>query len=190
MEDLRAVMQIIDKNSPSLPEGDYLELCNRMKNLYKVKGGYRTLFNYDNPIINPNAVVHGDAVVYFEDYYYDAALVLDKHYLGMQMEYLLSEKDMYKPLKRMTKSVKRDAIIHYCNLHNILLDEYTEENLKVYHNEYGFILGDENVSFDQSIKQMYKSYVFIENEFRYNTRRLIEKRIERIEALIDELENM
>jgi hypothetical protein len=51
-------------------------------------------------------------------------------------------------------------------------------------------LGDANMSFDQSLKQMYKSYMFIENEFRYNTRRLIEKRIERIDALIDELENM
>jgi hypothetical protein len=106
------------------------------------------------------------------------------------MEYLLSERDRYKPLKRMTKNVKRDAIVHYCNLHNVLLDEYTAENLKVYHNEYGFVLGDANIPFDQSLKQMYKSYMFIENEFRYNTRRLIEKRIERIDALIDELENM
>ena len=190
MEDLRAVMQIIDKNSPLLPEGDYLELCNRMKKLYKVKGGYRTLFNYDQPIINPNVIVDGEAVHYFEDYYFDTALVLDRHYLEMQMEYLLSERDRYKPLKRMTKNVKRDAIAHYCNLHNVLLDEYTAENLKFYHDEYGFVLGDPNTPFDQALNQMYKSYMFIENEFRYNTRRLIEKRIERIDALIDELENM
>ena len=190
MEDLRAVMQIIDKNSPSLPEGDYLELCNRMKKLYKVKGGYRTLFKYDQPIINPNDVVDGDALVYFEDYYYDTALVLDRHYLEMQMKYLLCQRDMYKPLKRMTKAVKRDAIVHYCNLHNVLLDEYTIENLRFYHDDHGFVLGDPNTPFDKSVKQMYKSYIFIENEFRRNTRCLIEKRIERIDALIDELENM
>ena len=191
MEDLRAVMQIIDKNSPSLPEGDYLELCNRMKKLYKVKGGYRTIFNYDTSIIEQHLIIDDeDAINYFEDYYFDTALVLDRHYLEMQMEYLLSERDRYKPLKRMTKNVKRDAIAHYCNLHNVLLDEYTAENLKVYHNEYGFVLGDPNTPFDKALNQMYKSYMFIENEFRYNTRRLIEKRIERVDALIDELDNM
>ena len=33
-DDLRKVMCIIDKNSDKLPEGDYLELCNTMRDMY------------------------------------------------------------------------------------------------------------------------------------------------------------
>ena len=34
MDDLVALMQLIDLNSKVLPEGSYLEMCNRMKNIY------------------------------------------------------------------------------------------------------------------------------------------------------------
>jgi len=191
MEDLRAVMQIIDKNSPLLPEGDYLELCNRMKKLYKVKGGYRTIFNYDTSIIEPHLIIDDeDAINYFENHYFDSAISLDRHFLEMQMEHLLRERDYCRPLKRITKRVKTRAIMHYCNLHNVVLEDVTPECLKAFHDEHGFILGDRSVSFEEAAEQMYKSYLFIENEFRQKTRRLIEERIERIDALIDEVENM
>ena len=36
MEALTQLMSLIDLNSKSLPEGDYLEMCNRMKDIYKV----------------------------------------------------------------------------------------------------------------------------------------------------------
>lgn len=34
MDSLTNILQIIDKNSKNLPEGDYLELCNLMKSAY------------------------------------------------------------------------------------------------------------------------------------------------------------
>lgn len=36
MEALTQLMSLIDLNSKSLPEGDYLEMCNKMKDIYKV----------------------------------------------------------------------------------------------------------------------------------------------------------
>ncbi len=34
MDELLEVMQLIDKNSDKLSEGDYLDICNRLKNAY------------------------------------------------------------------------------------------------------------------------------------------------------------
>ena len=34
MDDLKAAMQLIDSNSKSIPEGDYLEICRKLKDAY------------------------------------------------------------------------------------------------------------------------------------------------------------
>ena len=189
MEDLRAVMQIIDRNSDSISEGDYLELCNRMKKLYKTKGGYRTLFNYEEPMVD--TLNQSDATIdYFENHYIDRALDVDKSFLEIQMDYILRERDAHKPIKRLTKRIRETAISHYCTMHNIILDENTPECLKSFHEESGYILGDLQDTFEVALDKLYKSYMYVENQYRYNLRDLVEKRAERMAWMIDDLDSV
>jgi len=52
MDELKNIMEIIDRNSNVISDGDYLELCNNIKKLYKVKEGRSTFFNYDETIVS------------------------------------------------------------------------------------------------------------------------------------------
>jgi hypothetical protein len=49
MDDLKAIMQIIDEHSNVLPEGAYLKLCEKMRKLYTDKEKAMTLFDYEQP---------------------------------------------------------------------------------------------------------------------------------------------
>ena len=50
MDALKNIMRVIDDNSHNLSEGDYLTLCNLLKNVYKSKNSQQlpTLFDYEN----------------------------------------------------------------------------------------------------------------------------------------------
>ena len=52
MDELKCMMEIIDRNSNVISDGDYLKLCNNIKQLYKVKEGRSTFFNYDETIVS------------------------------------------------------------------------------------------------------------------------------------------
>jgi len=57
MNDLLQAMQIIDKHSTILPEGEYLELCKHLKNAYNKRADPVYFFDYEDfqiPTIGPS----------------------------------------------------------------------------------------------------------------------------------------
>ena len=87
MEDLQNAMRVIDDNSDKLPEGDYLKLCNYLKNVYKqeAKKDINTLVDYDT--FNINVPGQDDQVLdYFYDHYYQMSLDNDRLLLSSQKE--------------------------------------------------------------------------------------------------------
>lgn len=191
MEDLRAVMQIIDKNSPSLPEGDYLELCNRMKKLYKDKElkDMSTLIDYENFDIFVDTE-SGEVVDYFYDRYYLEGMNNEEEFINMQISYLQDEIKNNQKLRRISPSVKSAAIRHYCSMHNILLDDYTPECLREFNDTYGYDLGHPGTTFEQGFQSMCRSYILVENQFRELYCKALEKRISKLNSWLDELEQM
>ena len=149
MEDLRNIMRLIDANSNTLPEGDYLAICNSLRNVFKdrTKQEMTNLFDYENfTIFIPDTT--DDVLDYFYDHYYNASLEYDREFLGAQRVYLENELNVNRPIKRVTKYVKEMAIKHYCALHNILLGAYDTENLRKYHDDNNYDLGGTGTKFD------------------------------------------
>jgi len=191
MEDLRHVMRIIDDNSQNLSEGDYLRICNLLQNVYKSREAKEMtpIFDYEN--FNIYVPIDDDRVVdYFYDYFYGSSLDNDVAFLESQQEYLQNELERCKPIKRITKYVKTQAIKHYCWMHDVRLDDYTEECLKAHHDEHGYDLGDPNVSFRFAITNVYRSYMNVENQYRTMYSSAIRAKISKIDGWIQALESI
>ena len=189
MEDLRDAMRIIDENSDKLSEGDYLKLCNSLKNVYRHEEckDMNILLDYESF----NLYVPGENdefLDYFDTFYYQTSLDNEQLFLKTQMNYLESELDIHRPIQRITKLIKLDAIRHYCYLNNITLTQYTPELLKDYqilHNTY-----ISEGKFKKSLQHICKSFIHVENTYRNLLRGAIMDRIEKIEGWIDILEEM
>ena len=192
MEDLQAIMQIIDRHSDSIPEGEYLELCNRMRKLYKSEGECRTIFDYDQPlreILN----IGSDSDEYYRhflDHYLDTSIGVDRMFLENQIDYLTKEEEYFKPLRRISKTVRYYAIKHYCEMNHIELERNTPECLKEFHEVRGYAFGREGLNFNQALKRMYVSYMVLENNYRHRMRRLINNRIDQIRSKLEDLEEI
>lgn len=104
-------MSLIDANSEHIPEGEYLKMCEAMKEVYeKVK-----LVNNWTPLRSID--------------YYDIEEELTN--VTMELDKLHKERDSIHYRSRMTKKMKRDAIAEYAlteGLHS--LREYTPEALQ------------------------------------------------------------
>ena len=184
MEDLQNAMRVIDDNSDKLPEGDYLKLCNYLKNVYKqeAKKDINTLVDYDT--FNINVPGQDDQVLdYFYDHYYQMSLDNDRLLLSSQKRYLESELEIHRPITRISKHVKFDAIRHYCMLNNILLSEYTPEKFMEYTK-----LNQKD--FNKQVKRICRGFIHMENFYRNFYRGVIMERLEKIERWMEELECM
>ena len=191
MEDLRAIMRLVDENAIKLPEGDYLEICNRLQKIFKSKEAAEMtpIFDYENFNFFVEDVTDA-ALDYFHDHYYTQSIDNDVDFLAAQKSYLLNELHHYKPITRVTHYVKSQTIAHYCFMHEITLDCHTPECLKEHHDTHGYNLGDDRDSFDKSLKQMYKSYLHIENSYREMYRSLIQVKISKLNGWIDAFGDM
>lgn len=178
MNELKNVMEIIDRHSNIIPEGDYLEICNNLRKAYKVKEGHSTLFDYSDTIL-PNA-----SSVYFEMEFYDRAAELDYDFLSHQMTYLLSEKDAHLPFQRASKTIQNITVRHYCESHGIDLSEYTPNVLKVYLDENNIL---KEKGFTKFFKDLCRSYLQMENNFREIYRNNINNRIQNLRELSNEI---
>jgi len=191
MEDLRAIMRLVDENAIKLPEGDYLEICNRLQSIFKTKEAAEMtpIFDYENFNFFVEDVTD-TALDHFHDHYYTECIENDMDFLYAQKNYLKNELIHHKPITRVTKYVKHNAIMHYCLMHNITLDQYTPECLKEHHDTYGYNLGNDCNNFDKSLKQMYKSYLLIENHYRDIYRSSIRIKINKINGWIENFGDM
>ena len=171
MDDLLEVMQLIDKHSDKLPEGDYLDICNHLKRVYSKRSDPEFFFDYDTfdvPFIGPTRQIYD----YFYDLYNNRALNLDIDFIGGQIDYLRKEYNTTDPLKRKTRNIKKLAIEHYCLANDLIPEDHTPEEL-------GFN--------DEDVTSMAKNYIYIENEFRGKYRAAIERRLNSLEDAEDKL---
>ena len=171
MDDLLQAMQLIDKHSDKLPEGDYLEICNCLKNAYNKRADPVYFFDYDTfsiPQIGPTREIFQ----YFHDYYFDKALSIDSDFIHGQITYLEKEIQEGQPIQRITKKVRNDVKRHYCFIHGLDTEEV----------DVGFSEADWN--------QMSKTYVEIENDFRAKYLEAVKKRLEWLEESDDRLDTM
>lgn len=189
MEDLQNVMRVIDKNSDKLPEGDYLELCNLLRNVFRneERKVVNTIFNYENfDLYVPGQ--HPRVTDYFYDNYFTTSINHDRMFLRSQIAYLEGELEYSRPLQRISKYVKGDALIHYCSMNDINLDTCNEESLKQYKINNGTYIDDR--TFKKYIHTICKGYIHIDNIYRVMYSNLILDRIERLSACLDDIDDL
>jgi hypothetical protein len=141
MEALTQLMSLIDLNSKSLPEGDYLEMCNRMKDIYKVvprptspeaalpRIQTRVPFQPRRPFPESDSEEEqnneGDQITEQINQY--------AHAIGQANRQLRQRESRLKYLKikqRVTAAVRRDAVRERAQQLGIRLREYTLEELR------------------------------------------------------------
>jgi hypothetical protein len=170
MDSLLQAMQIIDRHSNLLPEGDYLELCTHLKQAYNKRADPVFFFDYDDFQIH-DIGSNTDTYHYFYDYYFDKALNLDSDFINGQMTYLKKELAEAQPIQRITKKVKDQVIKHYCYMHEL----YDEEDIEIP---------------EANLRSMCKAFVDTENDFRSRYRAAIEKKLEWLEQSDDRLDDV
>lgn len=189
MEDLQNVMRVIDKNSDKLPEGDYLELCNLLRNVFRneERKVVNTIFNYENfDLYVPGQ--HPRVTDYFYDNYFTTSINHDRMLLRSQIMHLEDELEYSRPLQRISKYVKQDALIHYCSMNDINIDECNEESLKQYKINNGTYIDDR--TFKKYIHTICKGYMHIDNIYRVMYSNLLLDRVERLSACLDDLDDL
>ena len=171
MNELSAVMQLIDRNSDKLPEGDYLEICNHLKKVYSERNDPVFFFDYENfeiPMIGPTGEVHD----YFYEHYMDQAINLDMDYITSEIEYLRKELTQIQPLVRKTKNLKTVAVKHHCLSNDLVPEEQTLETLGLN---------------DEDVESMTRSFMHVENAFREKYRNAIDRRLNNLEVALERL---
>lgn len=171
MDDLLQAMQLIDNNSKILPEGDYLEICNHLKEAYNKRSDPIYFFEYDTFSI-PQIGATEEVFHYFSDHYFDKALCIDSDFIQGQITYLEKELLDNQPIKRITKKVRSDVKRHYCFIHGLDTEEL-------------------NIGFSElDWKKMSTRYVEIENDFRKKYCESIAKKLEWLEESDYRLDGM
>lgn len=143
MEALTQLMSLIDLNSKTLPEGDYLEMCNKMKDIYKVvprptspeatlprvqtRAPFQPVLFSDseNEEQNDNELRERDQM--------REQLWQYSHALGQAARQIRQRESRLKYLKikkRVTAAVRKDAVRERAQELGIRLREYTLEELR------------------------------------------------------------
>ena len=141
MEALTQLMSLIDLNSKSLPEGDYLEMCNRMKDIYKVvprptspeaalpRVQTHVPFQPRRPFPESDSEEEqndeGDQITEQINQY--------AHAIGQATRQIRQRESRLKYLKikqRVTAAVRKDAVRERAQQLGIRLREYTLEELR------------------------------------------------------------
>ena len=189
MDDLRNAMRVIDENSNKLSEGDYLQLCNLLRNVYRYeeRKEMNNLFDYRTF----NMFVPGESEEerdYFYSHYYQTSLDNELMFMKSQRHYLESEIEIHRPIQRISKNVKLDAIKQYCGINDIRLGQYTIERFKEYHIINRLFVSDK--IFENGLRNICKTFIHMENKYRNLYCGVIMERIEKIEGWLDTIEDM
>jgi len=165
MNAIKKIMSLIDKNSQVLPEGDYLEICQALKEAYQDPSKPAPIFR---ETVMDDLGEDDDSTSYFTEYYNDYAFSIECDYNNTQIEILKKMCADMKPLSYATATIKDLAIRHYCSINHIHDIELTEEGLQRYLEETGNVLSatHEKQGFKPAVRQMYKSFLVLENTFR------------------------
>jgi len=163
MDDLIQLMQQIDLNSKVLPEGSYLEMCNRMKNIYQSLSNKVVEVEQENqfpryvplfqPIMPLPATDDDDDDDDEEDDINEQFFIRDRRLneIFIKIDALQKERVKFEPWKRMSEWRKKDAIKERADAMGIRLRSYTMEALREKH----VVIGDEQI--------FYKNFMFRRN---------------------------
>ena len=137
MEALTQLMSLIDLNSKSLPEGDYLEMCNRMKDIYKVvprptsPEAALPRIQVRNPL-QPVPLVLDDPeeerISHLRHELCNAMSAITR--ANRELKQRESRLKYLKTKQRVTAAVRKDAVRERAQQLGIRLREYTLEELR------------------------------------------------------------
>jgi hypothetical protein len=177
-DDLKNVMRIIDKHADKMPDGDYLELCNTMRDIYQAESdntaetiSARSLFPEGIPLEDLD--IDNESRLHFYTNYENMMRCMDVQIKEDEIKMLDKAIKKIKMLRRMTPNVVSDALKHHYEVHFIYLDDYTADTFEA-------MVGTK----DQLIN-ICKSYMEMENRFRSLFRRNLNMRCVKIAEEID-----
>lgn len=155
-DDLKTVMRLIDKNSDKLPEGDYLELCNTMRDIYR---GYtpepprigRSVF--EEGISLEDVVLGEEELRYFYEHYEHRMRTIDIRLKRAELDMINKIIKESAPIRRITKKVQTQVIDHFCKINELNLPENTIECFNTHTNDWS------------EIEDLCPGYVSTENKF-------------------------
>jgi hypothetical protein len=155
MDDLKNAMQIIDRHSDKLPDGDYLTLCNIMRDLYTNKSGningHRSVFT--GVYIEQEDFDH-NATGYFQTIFEERIRDIEIRLKTAEMMCVNEIVRELRPMQRLTSNIKLSMIHHFSNINQITLPANTEECFNAY-------VGDA-----ATLAHLCRTYMHIENQFR------------------------
>jgi len=107
---LHKIMGFIDDHSDELSEGEYLEMCNKLRDIFRIEHPRRVRIIPDSLRVNPMDII------------FERCMVLVR-------KRKLLKKNLYstKPRVRITKIIKREALHAYCGAMDLPFCETMEE---------------------------------------------------------------
>lgn len=161
MEDVRQLMEMIDCNVKSFPEGDYLKMCDNIKNIFEVvktrqdddsDADSAIDFTYEDEEDEYNAPDLPYVIVEHTDPLDIAPpgrsiVDLDLQRIQIHQEYtsitdhLHQATRMFKRLKlrrNITARVKYEAVKQFCDVRMLHVSEYTLHAVKTHYPQYTF----------------------------------------------------
>ena len=167
MEDLTQLMEQLDLISKSIPEGNYLKMCNNLKNIHQDLRDVR----------RPRVAAPFMPVITIDDEYdgwaEDQAAII---YMAEQIKLKQKQVKLLKIRKNVTEVVKRDAIKERAQQLEIRLRCYTMDDLRAK----GVRIPNE--------RAFYKSYIDRQNILTQGARNDLELEIWELQDQIDDIE--
>jgi hypothetical protein len=167
MEDLTQLMEQLDLISKSIPEGNYLKMCNNLKNIHQDLRDMR----------RPRVAAPFMPVITIDDEYdgwaEDQAAII---YMAEQIKLKQKQMKLLKIRKNVTEVVKRDAIKERAQQLDIRLRCYTMDDLRAK----GVRIPNE--------RAFYKSYIDRQNILTQGARTDLELEIGELQDQIDDIE--
>ncbi len=185
MEDLAQLMEQLDLISNSIPEGNYLKMCNNLKNIHQ------DIRNRDPPAVDmrrPRITIpfmptipididddddeNAEEINTYDEWVENQAAII---YIQEQIKTKQKRLKMLKTRKNITEVIKRDAIKEKAQQLGIRLRSYTMDNLRTS----GVRIPDQRV--------FYKGYLDRQNLLNQGARNDLEEEIRELEDQIDSI---
>lgn len=190
MEDVRHVFNIIERNSNNIPEGDYIELCNKLKNVYAntLSQATPTLFDMNEYQVQPTNVDE-DSAYYVMQEFFDQTRGFEMDYIETQIRYLNDMLAWFQPVYRIGKSIKSLAIRHFCVI-NVVEDYNGPLTLQGLLEHCRQVNRFDDQIIKKDIRRLSKFYKDIENRYRTMCRIIIQDRISSLVSKLEDVEFM
>ena len=176
-EKLLKVQSILDGNSSKFKDGEYLEVCNLLRDVFKSK-------TQSSNLITPNTTrdfsgvlrtritenrlanfgIPREAVIrhFQNDYIYKFLVIKGEN---IESEYYRLEQliDKIKFLNRRSQWVKNQTVKHWAAMNKVHLHDYTPKELRNYLASNGLTIGEPEQSFEYAFKNLCNIFMEVEN---------------------------